>query len=219
MATLSTLQATFSGMQNSNRRCEMEMALIKLCSPEISTDLASLETRIRALEAGAPVKSAVKSEKPAATMPINPAVTEDYDEIPLPESPDEPAADAYNESSQPAREEKNVSAPMSGGDTTPVEDWDEILSILRTTCPIIAGVLNGSKAYTKGAYLLIDTASDQFRTLVNGDNPIYRDSIRKAAAQILGNTYKLGPYKAPEKAAADPLTQFAEKLKQLEKNN
>ena len=92
--------------------------------------------------------------------------------------------------------------------------------MLRGTCPIIAGVLQGSSAYIEGDRLLIDTQNSQFRTLVNGNNSVYRDSIRKAAQSVLGKVYKLGPYhaKPAEAQDVDPLQSFAEKLKQLENN-
>ena len=89
---------------------------------------------------------------------------------------------------------------------------------MRKNCPIIAGVLGDSKAYIKGDRLLIDTNNSQFKTLVNGNNPVYRDNIRKAAESVLGKVYKLGPYHAKTTQAdtVDPLQSFAEKLKQLE---
>ena len=209
MATLSKLQAAAVGMQSGNRRCEMEMTVIKLCEPAVSGDLAALEMRISALEAGAPVKK-VKTAEPKP----EPVADDADEEIPPPESPDEPPAP--DEQAALPKVKSDTSAPAN--DTAQVEEWDEILSILRTTCPLIAGVLKGSQAYIKGAYLLIDTDSDQFRTLVNGGNPLYRDSIRKAAAQVLGGTYKLGPYRAVEKSAQDPLKQFEQKLKNLQIN-
>ncbi|MBR2039902.1 MAG: DNA polymerase III subunit gamma/tau [Clostridia bacterium] len=49
---LNILQQSALLMQNGNRRCEMEMAIIKLCNPSLSSDLESLERRISALEKG-----------------------------------------------------------------------------------------------------------------------------------------------------------------------
>ena len=70
--------------------------------------------------------------------------------------------------------------------------------ILRKTCPLIAGVLENSKGYISGEYLLIDTDNSQFRALVNGQNASYRNSIRNAAKEVFGKTFKLGPYKKAE---------------------
>ena len=93
------------------------------------------------------------------------------------------------------------------------------MSILKTSAPLIAGVLKDSKAYIKGQYLLIDAPNTQFRSLINSGNGMYKDSIRKAAQTVLGATYKLGPYTAASpQAEEDPLTALADKLKNLEIN-
>lgn len=214
MRTLSALQAANAGMQSGNRRCEMEMTVIRLCNPSLSFDLASLERRIAALENGtarvaavspAPTKAAPAPEKPTLP-PQNEDANPDDGEIPLPEYPlDEPQITVQN------------STP--DGEITPVDNWDEVLRILKTSCPLIAGVLKGSAAYIKGQYLLIDAPNGQFRSLINSGNGLYKDSIRKAAQTVLGVTYKLGPYTAAApKAEEDPLAALADRLKNFEIN-
>ncbi len=214
MAILSVLQASSGAMQNGNRRCEMEMAVIRLCNPQIRQDLNSLERRIASLESN--------SVKINSNMNIGCAVTENVpsepdDEIPLPEYPTS-QSDISNGETPPQPE--TVSQAQEPDGVYPVEKWNDILALLRKTCPIIAGVLQGSSAYIEGDRLLIDTNNSQFRTLVNGNNSVYRDSIRKAAHTVLGRVYKLGPYHAKTDSAKsdDPLKSFAEKLKQLENN-
>lgn len=214
MRTLSALQAANAGMQSGNRRCEMEMTVIRLCTPSLSYDLASLERRIAALENGTvrvaavspvPTKAAPAPEKPTSP-PQNEDANPDDGEIPLPEYP---------------ADEPQISAPKSSDDggITPVDNWDEVLRILKTSCPLIAGVLKGSAAYIKGQYLLIDAPNGQFRSLINSGNGLYKDSIRKAAQTVLGVTYKLGPYTAAvPKAEEDPLAALADRLKNFEIN-
>ena len=72
-----------------------------------------------------------------------------------------------------------------------------------------------SKAYIGGGRLLIDSQLDQFKDLINSDAK-YRDYIRKAAEQVLGVSYNLGPYKRPAAAthnnAPDPLAEFVKSL-------
>lgn len=209
MAILSVLQASATAMQNGNRRCEMEMAIIRLCNPEIRQDLASLEQRIAKLESN-------KTVVVAKTEPAKPVQSfeEEIEEIPLPE---------YDEMPAPKDDVPDIAEPTqqaNDGSIHPVSQWGEILGVLRGTCPIIAGVLQDSKAYIEGDRLLIDTNNSQFRTLVNGNNPIYRDNIRKAAQAVLGQVYKLGPYhaKTTQTESIDPLQSFAARLKQLENN-
>lgn len=197
--TLNCLQNSTALMQSGNRRCEMEMAVIKLCNPEISVDITALERRISALENGVkPTKKVI--------APVQEPV-EEIDEVPLPK-----------ESEVITTPKKEPTVPTPDG-ITKVDNWNEILDILKTTCPLIAGVLGDSAAYIKGDYLLIDAKNSQFRTLIKTANGIYKDHIRKAAEQVLGATYKLGPYSAEKQAKAqDPLLSLADKLKNLDIN-
>ncbi len=205
MGILSVLQASATSMQSGNMRCEMEMAIIRLCNPEIRQDLNSLELRISALEKGA--------VNPSSAAPVEPLSSDD--EIPL---PNEPVPEENDNPPTDTKADNNVELQKPNSPTR-VTEWEDVLDLLRKTCPIIAGVLQDSNAYISGDRLLIDTQNSQFRTLVNGGNSLYRDSIRKAAQQILGATYKLGPYRATEnKTDEDPLKAFAQKLKSLENN-
>ena len=211
MSILSVLQSSATAMQNGNRRCEMEMAIIRLCNPEIRQDLNSLERRIAALESNT---TPCVSKGETAKSESKPITQESEDEeIPLPEYDDAPAPldDEISPLPKPVATQDGV---------TPVLKWSEIIGVLRTTCPLIAAVLQDSNAYIEGDRLLIDTNNSQFRSLVNGNNSVYRDSIRKAAQSVLGEVYKLGPYHAKSTTTedADPLQAFAQKLKQLENN-
>ena len=215
MAILSILQSSATAMQNGNRRCEMEMAIIRLCNPQIRQDLDSLERRIAALESNPPV-AVVKAEPVRETIEELPPIVEE--EIPLPNDNDDPAPFDVDDV-KPVAPPKPV-VDNNDDSSTPVAEWQDIIGILRKTCPIIASVLGDSKAYVEGDKLLIDTNNTQFKALMNGNNPVYRDNVRKAAQTILGKVYKLGPYhkKPAQSESADPLQGFAAKLKQLEKN-
>lgn len=208
MYALSLLQSANAGMQSGNRRCEMEMTVIRLCNPALSYDIASLERRISALENGTArvTPTPVKAE-PIKQQPDNESrqsASEPEEEIPLPEPPEEV---------------QTAARPAQSGEITPVQSWGEVLSILKTSCPLIAGVLKDSAAYIKGQYLLIDAPNTQFRSLINSGNSTYKDSIRKAAQTVLGVTYKLGPYTAAKpQEEQDPLVALADKLKNFEIN-
>ena len=219
MSILSVLQASAVTMQSGNRRCEMEMAIIRLCNPEIRQDLNSLERRISALEANGVVVSKVENTK-EQSQPVDtliPSPEQDDNEIPLLEYDEVPAPLDESEIGVTTPQKNN---PIRQNNDTPIVQWGEIICILRTTCPLIAGVLQDSTAYISGDYLLIDSNNSQFRDLVSGKNPIYKESIRKAAENVLGKSYKLGPYhkKQPQNETTDPLQAFAQKLKQLENN-
>ena len=192
LSILEILQSAAPKMQNGNHRTEMEMTIIRLCNPKLGNDLASLEARIAALETKSTVKNPIpeiKEEEPQITEPKEePGVP---DKVEIKEAP--------------------------SGDT-PIPQWEDILVSLKKNCPIIAGVLKGSSAYIKGDRLLIDTKNEQFRSLINGETSTYRDAIRKAAFEVLGTTYKLGPYKPVDDSANNDLfTSFSNRLKDLEK--
>ena len=210
---MSVLQSAFSAMQTGNRRTEMEMAIIKLCSPSLSADTESLERRVSILEN---TISNMANANPAIVSAPKPTAEEEDEEIPLPE--DEYTAPAPKETETA----KETVAPTTATDSgiTPVEQWNEIIRILKTDCPLIGGVLNDSRAFIKGQYLLIDAPNSQFRSLINSGNSYYKDSIRKAAFKVLGQTYKLGPYTTPKSNTTedDPLKAIAERLKNFEMN-
>ena len=229
LRALNMLSACIASMQNANRRSMLEMTIIKLCTPELCTDIESLEKRIRALELGAPktisapVAPAVSTEKPAEkpTEQAPPKNTVIEDEAPPPPIEEEaPPAGIPEEESETVpveaaeTEEVIASVPAEEG---ALPEWEEVLKVLAKTCPPISGVLNGSRAFISGQYLLIDAPNPMFRNFINSKNAIYRDAIRKAATQVLGQTYKLGPYK-PVKTdeQADPLKALAEKIKQFD---
>ena len=210
--TLNVLQSATALMKTGDRRCEMEMTIVKLCNPELSVDLASLERRISALENGAVIAKAalpvVKEEK-APVIEATEAIEADDDIPPVPDDSDIPLPEAP----------VSVAKPEPKFDEGEVMKWNEVLAILTGTCPLIAGVLKGSKAYIKGDYLLIDAPNSQFKSMINQQGGVYKEHIRAAAQRVLGATYKLGPYKRETTTNdADPLKALAEKLKALEIN-
>lgn len=201
MYCISVLQSSAAAMQTGNRRCEMEMAVIKMCNPALSTDVSALERRIAALERNRTVASQKlqnQEAKPYAENYAKPEVT-------VEDSPSQAI------SKEPKSESDN-------GEITSVERWNEILLLIKSTNPLLAGVLIDSKAYIKGQYLLIDAPNPQFREMINMPNAPHKDSIRKAAQSVLGVTYKLGPYtrKSTNTETDDPLNALADKLKQFE---
>lgn len=195
---LNMLSEAVSRMQNSNRRSVLEMTVIKLCSPELCDDYASLEKRVRALESGAPKKA--KNEPLKAENKEN--------------SVKEPKAKVEEEALVTSVPEESA---VSETAEKPIDEWGEILKILAHSCPPICGVLNGSRAFISGGFLLIDAPNPMFRNMINSSNSIYRDAIRKAATEVLGETYKLGPYKSKKtEGENDPLKELAARIKQFD---
>ncbi len=219
MRTLSLLSDTVAAMSSSNRRAVLELALIRLCDPALNEDYASLEKRVRALESGSvrAAARAVSEQMPQPAEPTAPKPPEEKrpadeiaeEEIPLPS--DELAPDE----SLPLPEEPTATAETA--EDEPLAEWSEILKLLSRTSPLMVGVLNGSRAFISGDYLLIDAPNPQFRDLINKKDAFYRDAVRNAAAEVLGTAYKLGPYRKKEEIAEDiPIKQLEDRLKKFE---
>ncbi len=205
---LDLLQQTQPKMKNASRRCEMELAVIKLCSPQLASSLSALEQRIAALENGATVAPAVKSEAPVSPAKQEPPQEEEIppieDELPPPAEDNEPIAEAQAEEPQQAER--------------PIKEWNDVLSALSKINPLMSSVLRGSCAYVRNEYLLIDSDNSQFRELMNS-SPHNRDTLKRAISSVLGAQYKIGPYHREDKAQnkTDPLLGLAQKLDLLNK--
>ena len=193
MRALNMLSDCIASMQNANRRSLFEMTVIKLCRPELCFDAESLEKRIRALELGG-------VRRPAAPISAEPAPKKEKT-VPKKE---ETTAHAPKEIPTPEEAPAPEKETTSSNEQTPVKEWNEVVKILQQTSPPIAGVLTNSAAYISGAYLLIDAPNPMFKNMVNGANSAYREAIRRAAEQVLGSTYKLGPDKRPAQRRNEP---------------
>lgn len=205
---LSSLQRAAEETAASLSRTDMELILVRLCTPELNGSAAALEKRVAALEAKLAAGGTAGAGMQPAKALVRPAGKTVPPETPPPEEPPQPPEEQV-EAPVPAPPESQANEPPQ-----PVHRWPEILEVLRGSCPLLAGVLNGSKAYTKGTRLLVDCKLSQFREMINSDAK-YREYLKRAAAQVLGVSYNLGPYnpeKYAGKAEKDPLIAFAESL-------
>ncbi|MBQ0083170.1 MAG: DNA polymerase III subunit gamma/tau [Clostridiales bacterium] len=221
MLDLRILQDATAGMQTGNRRTEMELTLIKLCSPKLRADTESLEQRIALLETAIKsgsyskeiptAKTGDKKEKIAEN--ITPAETDIIEEIPIPEQEYAPPAPQQIEPEPDTEAVNDSSNEMAEVDN---ETWQSILGELAKSAPLLRGILNDSKAYIDGEFLLVDSSNHQFPELMNSSNGQYRERLRRAVETVLGKTYKLGPYRKKAAKSDDPLDALREKLKALE---
>ena len=210
-------------------RTELEMAVVKLCSPELDVTNESIAARITALEqalrkgivaaqtsqpAPMPIedKETVKSEeKSAAAEPPKaeeaaPAEMQKQSE-PEPEQKPEPKPEQ-----KPAQRQGEVDIVALSREAKPFPNWPELVESFRGASASIAASLSGSEAFVNGNYLLIKAESDlAFRML---RIPEKRRAIREALIANTGKQYRLGPYRLEEKKQeeTDPLQQFKNKL-------
>ncbi len=198
---ISLLQSSMANIKRGvNRRIEMEMTMIKLCSPAVSSDNEALLRRISDLEhklktgtfvAGTPAEK-VSEEKAA------------------PESRKEEAAEKPEAQVAPQKEEV---PPPDDNDEGSI-DWAEVLSELTKINMPLWGVLTGSGAFIRGDHVIIvsdnPTLSAFIRTGTNA-----RD-VKEAVHRVTGKRYRLGlqgtnaateAQEAP-KAKKDPLSEL-----------
>ena len=203
--TLTALQSTLDRIRSGvSRRVEMEMALIRLCTPALDTGAESLLRRVAALEdafrAGLPAAptAMAAASAPASSPAAAPAVP--------PERAEEPVG---NE--EPIPQEAPPLPVQEGSVEEPFAAWADVLEKLRDTCPPLFGVLAGSRALCCSAEnkLLIDTPNAAlFRELVQtADN---KRALQTAIRSVTGQSYRVG---LPRSGAAvptgdDPLAAF-----------
>lgn len=238
------MQGSYEKMfRGADRRTEIETAMIKICSPELDTDMEAVLSRIARLERA--VRHGIPSNAPQTPdpAPVNttPAPAAEIntpqrveletaaqaDEPPVPPAPAEEAVPVAEPTAAPQKSEAPAAAPQPPKQSAPLpdfntilknakpmEDWPEVLEILKKYSKTIAASFEGTAAYTSGEFLLIDSKSDiPFKLLRQSAQ---RDKMRVAVKEVTGRVYKLGPYKRPQEEAnkEDPLQSLAEKIKQ-----
>jgi DNA polymerase-3 subunit gamma/tau len=200
--TLDRLQISLDRLRRaSNRRVEMEMSLICLCSPELDDSSSALLRRIADIES----KLALyKNTAPIAEKPHNEnkeidiykpnpkiektVINEDLDSMgddapPLPNN------------AQTVRVDENI--PFNG--------WPEVIATLARIDKPLAGVMTGSNAFIRGDMLLIDTQNSMFTSLIRQN--MHLTAFNEAVKIQAGRTYRVGILKnsAQPKIQQDPL--------------
>ncbi len=227
MATLRLMQDTLPKMQSGNRRTELELALLKACSPEIRVDsdallqrISLLESRLNGISQNAlpPIQEQesstdIKIRTKSAPMPAAQVEAIAEDEFVPPIEDEATQADEVLFEALP-----EATAPPADSETNRVDDisWASVISELSKSAPLLGGILHGSSAYIDGSRLLVDSQNPQFADMMNSPAGNYRDKLRAAVLAVLGKSYSLGPYKKPSAEAEDPLNKLRDKLKVLE---
>ncbi len=223
-------------------RTELEMAMVKLCAPELDhTDeaiyarVAALEKALRRIEANG-IKPAAPTPVIEEPVTVEPQLPEPAEELPA-EAEQEVSAPpvAEEESTPPETEEKPVEEKQPSPPPQPAAQppaarkpvdmdelyrnakpfalWQEVVANIKNYSTALGSAFSEATAYESGDYLLIDTDYEiAFELLKQSDR---RDDVRRVVQEITGKVYKLGPYKQPKKEVTkdDVLDQFISKLK------
>ena len=212
--SLTVLQDALSRMgRTAQTRVELEMAAIKLCSPELDRSLDAILARLDRLEAqlrnGIVVSSAAAASAdvgadahPETASELQAALTR-VQKTP-PQKRSAPAQDA----SQQDRPKKPV---------VPFAPWPQVLEALRHINTALHGALVSTEAFLDGEIVLIDCQDPLFLEMIRS-NDYAKKSLHQALQSGAGRDYRIGPFKRERyerKKADDPMEQIlasAEKL-------
>ena len=203
--SLTVLQDALSRMgRTAQTRVELEMAAIKLCSPELDRSLEAILARLDRLEAqvrsGAVVPPAGEEKAPASELQT--ALTR------VQKTPPQKPATPPQAASQQDRPKKPV---------VPFTPWPQVLEALRHINTALHGALVSTEAFLDGEIVLIDCQDPLFLEMIRS-NDYAKKSLHQALQSGAGRDYRIGPFKRERyerKKADDPMEQIlasAEKL-------
>ena len=206
--SLTVLQDALSRMgRTAQTRVELEMAAIKLCSPELDRSLDAILARLDRLEAqvrsGAVVPPAGEEKAPASELQA--ALTRVQEERQTPPQKRSAPAQAASQQDRPKK-------PV-----VPFTPWPQVLEALRHINTALHGALVSTEAFLDGEIVLIDCQDPLFLEMIRS-NDYAKKSLHQALQSGAGRDYRIGPFKRERyerKKADDPMEQIlasAEKL-------
>ena len=175
-------------LRGANRRIEMEMTTVRLCtpmakqsvSPEIESRVANIEKTVINLEA----RPTLSENKPKRL------------------APDSKANRPSDEKMERLR-----------GKAVPMAEWPEVIEEMRKYSKTVAASFEGSTAYISEKYVLVDSANSICFDLLRNNEKL-RSKMRDVIKSVTGMDYWLGRYSYPdEEQADDALSQLKNDLK------
>ena len=174
---LTVLQDTLSRMNKTSQpRTELEMALIRMGSPEMDRSTEAIEARLDKLEKALASGAALKAPKAKAKK----------DEETAPEISE------VQEEKMEATVEVNID-DIPKEKVQPFEAWAQVLEQLSSINRPLCGALVDSKAYQLGELVLIDCESKFFLSLIRSDEAA-KKAIHQAFIAATGRDFRMGPF-------------------------
>ncbi len=222
---LDAFEDTLNKMRFGSQRTQLEIAFVRLCSPELDSAPEALLRRLEALEQGAgplvrpapaPAEPPVPPPSPEPEIPGLDALDDEPAPRPQPAPKPQPAPPPQPPAPEPAPAPPAKNAPDIGALSAGAQrflSWPEILQVIKGGAKSVAMAFEGSAAYVNGDYLLIDAPDIAFELLKKHEQ---RNRLRQAVLQVTGRVYKLGPYRKPaEQKEADPMEELARRAREL----
>ena len=213
------LQSSYDRIfRGSNKRTEIELALIKLTSPQLDTSTEALIARIAKLE-----RAVKRGIQPVQSIQQGEALQQQaqYDnttvQAPQQYMPEPEKQEAYADKPQAKAVAKQTTMDYETivKNAVPMEDWQEVLDIIKKYSITIATSFKNTRAYISGDYILIDSQNELAFNLLK--QPTQRERMREAIKEVTGRAYKLGPYKRVEQKTQqqDPMASLLQRAKQV----
>ena len=197
-----------------DRKIETEMAVLRLCTPSLSTDPDAMLRRIAELE-----RRIETGIVPAAVPEIKESVPVFVEQTPAPEKEAVAAPAAAKSEPTPQKPpEPDVKAPAAAKSENALYTlWPEVLLILKETSKPLSGILVGSTATVSGKVLQINSANAALPQML--EIPLYKDAIRKAVKKISGLEMQISVRDAKQEAKkTDPLQDLISKINNLKES-
>lgn len=211
--------------RNYDKRLTVEMAMIKIASPELDDSIEALQERIERLELM--MKNGRVPVPAVQDVPVSlPAREESAGQRAVPDTEAQTAvpAEKTSVSAEPIAEKRQVPVPEKTPDTAPpapsdgqpeqLAVWPEVLLAVKKQNPALAGVLSGSMAYVSGQNLFIDSPIALFGKMIKQEGFI--KTLVSVLEERTGIVYKLRIKKSkPQKQKLDPLDEITKKASEM----
>ena len=186
---LTVLQDTLSRMNKTSQpRTELEMALIRMGSPEMDRSTEAIEARLDRLEKALASGVALKAPKAAKAA----SAKEDSEDSPQQEEKAVEISDTSVVVDIPDIPKEKVQ---------PFPQWAQVLEQLSSINRPLCGALVDSKAYLHGELVLIDCESKFFLSLIRSDEQA-KKAIHQAFIAATGRDFRMGPFHKDKYAVA-----------------
>ncbi len=216
MYNMRVFNEALSSMNTTNRRSAIEMAIIKITTPNLDTSDDAILRRVAALERQ--LKAGVPAAKPEPQKSA-PPVTEDFaDMVPPPE--DDFIPPEVPDIAEPAAEPRPATLPMQPqpeavGDGEPLAEWNDIVAATYKVAPMIFSFLTGSTATLEGHRIIIHSNSLQLRNMLAKPDSINYKGLCSAISEVMGEEYIPVMEKQETAKKDDPMLSFMDRLNNL----
>lgn len=191
LSSINTLQKAYERMlRGVNRRIEMEMTAVKLCSPELNSNGGEMAKRVDEL-----TREIERLKANSSISAVQVATAKSYSQqrtLPIKKPPD---------------------MEKLRSEAVPMKQWPEVIEDIKQYSKVIGASFDGSTAYISGKYVLVDSTNDICFEVLR--KPEQREKMRNSIRKITGKDYSLGRYSYPDEVKSDdPLLKLASDIKE-----